>query len=445
VKQNLRWSNVVFCCLLLARVAGAQKAPSSPIVPLCEGLTIVTAISSSAGDYESIKSVELVNGVEVHLKYSAEVYDSDWLGGPGKLRNIILHRTMLVPDLQTAKMYQQIYLEKSAETIPGATSIGTSAVVLRDLKTKGEAELSVSNAYSGLELSGDRNKFPSYYHYMQGGRIQKLAATRIPVLLNDKMSELPAIQAQGDLVGKKVEFFFLDDERNPLALAYRIDIGGFKPLTPEQRELCDKMQKAAEHAQRGTGNHPDASVLLASLGGGFRCNMPNGGDRETLRVVKINARCTGPAGMLAAVNGGIGQPPNGAAPGGAGSIGAKALEKALEDSNKVDIYSIYFSFNSDKLREESQPTLKDIAEVLRHHPDWKLQINGHTDGIGSDAFNLDLSKHRAAAVKDALTKQYSIAPNRLATSGYGKSQPKDTNETLEGRAHNRRVELMRIS
>lgn len=95
--------------------------------------------------------------------------------------------------------------------------------------------------------------------------------------------------------------------------------------------------------------------------------------------------------------------------------------------------------------ESASPTLEEIAEVLRRHRDWKLRIAGHTDGIGGDQQNLDLSKRRAAAVKDALVKKYSIAAGRLETTGFGKSQPKDTNDTLEGRAHNRRVELMRIS
>lgn len=136
--------------------------------------------------------------------------------------------------------------------------------------------------------------------------------------------------------------------------------------------------------------------------------------------------------------------PNGGGSGAGESEGAKALEKALTQDKKVDIYSIYFSFNSDKLREESQPTLKDIAEVMRRHPDWKLQVNGHTDAIGGDQFNLDLSKRRAAAVENALVQQYKIDGARFATAGYGKAQPKDTNDTLEGRARNRRVELMRI-
>jgi outer membrane protein OmpA-like peptidoglycan-associated protein len=434
---------ITFSCVMVATIVIAQT-PAQPTVPICPGLTVVTAVNGSAGDYESIKTIESVDAKEVRLKYSSEVNDADWLGNGGQVKNTILHRAILVPDLQTANTYQQVYLEKSDETIPGTTAIGTSAAVLRDLKTKGEADLSISNAYAGLELSNDRNKFPNYYQYMQGGKIKKVGTARMSVLLNDKPAVLSAIQSQGDLVGKKVEFFFLDDERNPLSLAFRIDIDGFKPLIPEQKQLCDTMEEGAKKA-RETGMRMDINVLQASLGGNFRCSLPNGGPKDVLHVIKINTRCTGPAAMLAGNPGGGGQLPNGSGSGGGDSSPEKALEQALAQNKKVDIYSIYFSFNSDKLREESQPTLKDIAEVMRRHPDWKLQVNGHTDAIGGDQFNLDLSKRRAAAVKTALMQQYKIGGDRLATGGYGKSQPRDTNETLEGRARNRRVELMKIS
>ena len=116
----------------------------------------------------------------------------------------------------------------------------------------------------------------------------------------------------------------------------------------------------------------------------------------------------------------------------------------MGEHGKVDVYSIYFSFNSDVIREESQPTLKDIAAVLRRHPDWKLRVDGHTDNIGTAAYNLGLSKQRAAAVRDALVKQYGIDAARLTTGGAGASQPIDTNDTLEGRARNRRVELVKV-
>ena len=77
------------------------------------------------------------------------------------------------------------------------------------------------------------------------------------------------------------------------------------------------------------------------------------------------------------------------------------------------------------------------------NPDWKLKVEGHTDNIGPDAHNLDLSKRRAASVKQALVDRYHIPPDRLATDGFGSAGAIDTNDTLEGRARNRRVELSR--
>jgi outer membrane protein OmpA-like peptidoglycan-associated protein len=133
-----------------------------------------------------------------------------------------------------------------------------------------------------------------------------------------------------------------------------------------------------------------------------------------------------------------GQTPTGTANGGAGG-----LEQALEMSGKADVYSIYFSFNSELIRDESEPTLKEIADIMRRHPDWKLSVCGHTDAIGGDQANLDLSRRRAAAVKEALVARHEVVASRLTTAGFGKSQPKDTNDTLEGRARNRRVELVR--
>ncbi|HWG71730.1 MAG TPA: OmpA family protein, partial [Steroidobacteraceae bacterium] len=81
---------------------------------------------------------------------------------------------------------------------------------------------------------------------------------------------------------------------------------------------------------------------------------------------------------------------------------------------------------------------------LKKNPDWKLNIVGHTDGIGNDAANLSLSRRRSAAVKAALVDRYGIAADRLSTEGFGASQPQARNDTPEGRARNRRVELTRL-
>jgi len=125
------------------------------------------------------------------------------------------------------------------------------------------------------------------------------------------------------------------------------------------------------------------------------------------------------------------------------AAGATYIEATLAAHQPVDVYGIYFTFGSATLRPESERVLSEVAELLRRHPDWTLQIDGHTDSIGASTSNLDLSRHRSAAVKTALVQRYAIAGTRLATNGFGSGRPKDTNATVEGRALNRRVELRR--
>ena len=119
------------------------------------------------------------------------------------------------------------------------------------------------------------------------------------------------------------------------------------------------------------------------------------------------------------------------------------LEQQLTKEKRAVTYGIYFDFAQATLKPESAPVLKEIAQALKDNPDWKLTVEGHTDNIGGDTYNLDLSKRRALAVKEALVAQYNIAPDRLANDGFGASRPVESNDTLEGRARNRRVELVR--
>jgi flagellar motor protein MotB len=119
------------------------------------------------------------------------------------------------------------------------------------------------------------------------------------------------------------------------------------------------------------------------------------------------------------------------------------LEQHLAVEKRADVYGIYFDFARDSLRAESEPVLHEIAEAMKAHPDWTLVINGHTDNIGGDAMNLDLSRRRARTVRNALMEQWKIDGARLSTNGFGASQPKESNDTERGRARNRRVELVR--
>ena len=119
------------------------------------------------------------------------------------------------------------------------------------------------------------------------------------------------------------------------------------------------------------------------------------------------------------------------------------LEKHLATEKHVDVYGIYFDFASDRLRPESMPVLSEIAGALANNADWKLSINGHTDNIGGEASNVELSRRRSESVRRALVEQYHIDPARLIAAGFGASQPKESNVTVEGRGKNRRVELVR--
>lgn len=122
---------------------------------------------------------------------------------------------------------------------------------------------------------------------------------------------------------------------------------------------------------------------------------------------------------------------------------ASHIEEKLAATGRAEIYGIYFDFAKATIRPESEAVLKEIASVMVKNPAWTLNVEGHTDNIGGAAANQDLSSRRAAAVRQALIDRYHIAPARLIPAGFGASRPKDTNDTLEGRARNRRVELAR--
>jgi outer membrane protein OmpA-like peptidoglycan-associated protein len=119
------------------------------------------------------------------------------------------------------------------------------------------------------------------------------------------------------------------------------------------------------------------------------------------------------------------------------------LEQQLGNQQHIDVYGIYFDVNSARLRPESEPVLHEIAAALQGNPQWQLTIEGHTDSIGDAQANLALSLQRSEAVSAALVERYGIAATRLSARGNGATMPKDTNDTPEGRARNRRVELVR--
>jgi OOP family OmpA-OmpF porin len=100
---------------------------------------------------------------------------------------------------------------------------------------------------------------------------------------------------------------------------------------------------------------------------------------------------------------------------------------------------VNFAFDSTKVEEKYFTDLKELADFLKRFSDLQVTVEGHTDSVGSDAYNMKLSQRRAEAVVDILVNQYGIARKRLDPVGYGETRPVASNATAAGRAENRRV------
>lgn len=112
----------------------------------------------------------------------------------------------------------------------------------------------------------------------------------------------------------------------------------------------------------------------------------------------------------------------------------------IEVGITVRLKNVYFDFDKTTLKEESYPELNKVVAFLQQNPTVEIEIAGHTDYMGSDEYNLNLSQGRCQSVVDYLVSQ-GVDSYRLTAQGYGESRPVDTNETDEGRANNRRVEF----
>jgi OmpA-OmpF porin, OOP family len=124
--------------------------------------------------------------------------------------------------------------------------------------------------------------------------------------------------------------------------------------------------------------------------------------------------------------------------------GGKTMKEQLDEAGRIVTHGILFDSGSDKIKADSYKTLADIGGLLSGSPELRLSIEGHTDSDGADAANLELSQKRAAAVKAYLVDSYKIDAARLEAKGWGESKPIDTNDTAEGKANNRRVELVKL-
>ena len=380
----------------------AADATASQEIILAPGLIIVTAANDDYyGDLESIKKIDHVGVKGVHLQYSASVPPNDApafaAGQPGSGAKEPLKQTcgrlIDAADLKSAHSYSERFCRQPEEHFPGSTAVSISTELLTKLSAGEDVsfQYALSNVFKSLAnmgriLTGPGALFVSSKTdpNMMACILHRVEAVDLgaPVLLDGQPTVLPALHAACTTAEGQEHFYFLDHPGNPITLAFQgANIGG--------RLQVIKIQQASPQAVR-----------------------------------QINATAASGSETSAEET-------------------RKTLEQRLQDHKSVDIYGIYFDFNSATIRPESATVLQQISELLHAHNDWKLQVAGHTDNIGDSAFNLGLSQRRAAAVKDALVSRYGIAAERLTTAGFGATRPVDSNATLAGRARNRRVELQR--
>jgi outer membrane protein OmpA-like peptidoglycan-associated protein len=109
---------------------------------------------------------------------------------------------------------------------------------------------------------------------------------------------------------------------------------------------------------------------------------------------------------------------------------------------KIEIkQTVFFEFNKATIKKVSFPLLNEVAQALKDNPTIKVEVQGHTDSVGNDAFNLKLSQKRAESVKAYIVGQ-GVDAGRMSPKGYGENVPIADNRTADGRSQNRRVEFV---
>lgn len=350
--------------LLAGLFASCVAAAETIRIPTVAGLSITTAISEPAGDYESVKRLQALEGEVWRIGYGASLPD-----GAGRSEELRGERLQYLPDLDSATQYRTVFEADVEEDYPGTTALGVSRAVHATLaggKTQPyqlavdprqlRAATPAGNVLALVQAFGSRG-------LIFRGSLKPTGKARFRTLVNGVESELPALVAEGQFkantgVTVNARLLLLDDPQQPLALEWQI---------------AD----------------------------------------SRLRVVRI----TWP------------QP-------------SATLAGTLRKQKRLTLPGLYFDFGSARLRPESAAAIAQLQELLRAIPELKLALQGHTDNRGNEAANLKLSGARAEAVRAALAARDATLAARLTTAGFGESRPVAGNDSLEGRAANRRVELV---
>jgi outer membrane protein OmpA-like peptidoglycan-associated protein len=126
-------------------------------------------------------------------------------------------------------------------------------------------------------------------------------------------------------------------------------------------------------------------------------------------------------------------------------VKADEMARTIESTGRIALYGIFFDTDKTDLKPESTPTLTEIAQMLKADPKLAILVVGHTDKQGAYEYNIDLSRRRADAVVKSLAANHGVDAKRLRGAGVGMLAPAASNDTEEGRAKNRRVEIVKLN
>ena len=416
----------------LTLLALILQDPVPLAIPMEPGLTIVQSVTGDAyqgRDYEAVIAIadhprRGTAAGDVAITSAAFVKDR-----AGVRRWLSVTRMVLGADLAGAQSLILGFSTDDPDRLPGSTVLGPSRALVKALARTGHARVSLRNYAARPEQTGTLELVER--------------ATWFPVLVNNARVRMPVMHARGQLVSEgraqPWEFWFLDHPVQPLTLRVAHGAPGAasvgQPVWSRQVVRIDV-----------------PPLLLASDGEGMALDGDGGGslpDGSGDAVGTAGGTPAGEGNALGAGGGAVrrsGKTPGlgtGSGTGAGRGAGAGRLDRLLGDRCRVQVPGIYFEFDSDLLNPASGPWIGAVADLMRRHPDWTITIEGHTDSVGSARYNLDLSTRRAAALARSLSSQHGIAGARLSTRGFGPTRPLESNATTEGRARNRRVELVR--
>lgn len=371
---------------VLVSVASASAGHAQETVsriPLVPGLTLLSSLHFPEGDRENVVVVEAADSSGAHYTWRLiEVRQS------GDTIVEQFGRRVRANDLAGSPRLDPVFMSNDPEERAGYTAFSISSAVYTELRDRGTA------AYSVTMVEGGGGVFGAVSSAMGIGAVQnraryKGALTRVspepapfPLLLDGRRVTVPALHLQGSFA---------------------------KGLRREEYEFWVLADSA----------HP---LLLRTVV-----------DGHVFQLVRVNFPLDRPAA-------GEGTP---AGRGGDGSGPLGAVERELEAVCRIELPGVYFAFNSALIDPASDRSLAAVAKVLAGHRDWVMTVEGHTDSVGTAAANRKLSQRRAEAVRARLAQQHGLDTSGWKAVGYGPSRPREPNATIEGRARNRRVELVR--